>query len=287
MKKTFIVAIFALVSLFAFTGGTALAQKEQVTLPSPGLTPESSFYFLDRFGETLRQFFTLKPEAKARLQIEFAGERIAEIKLMVEEKGPGTKGIIIAQSLLLTNVAHAAEIVQEEKADGKDVTQFAKNLDDEFDAREKLLEQTFKEAKQKLQDQKREIKSKLLAEARKAGDTAQVALLEKQLQDIEAQKDALNQKKDALKKDLENEQKKLESELNADDQKQEQEEHDQDIEEQKAEVEVEEAMEAEESQDEAEAPEKLEMKESREQKGNGSEDHTQEVQEESEGRSGR
>ena len=234
--KTFLISLlFAPVLVFG--------QTQNVVLPSAGLTSESSFYFLDRFSETLRQFFTFNPEAKARLQIEFAGERIAEIKLMVEEKGPETKGIAIAQSLLLANVAQAAQIVQEEKAAGKDVTELANNLDDEFDAQEKLLEQIFKEAKQKLQDQKREIKSKLLVEARKAGDTAQIALLEKQLQDIEAQKDALDQKKDTLEKGLENEQKKLESELNADDQKQEQEEDVQDIKEQ------EEAMEAEESQE--------------------------------------
>lgn len=146
--------MFALVSLFALGGGTALAQGQQMILPSAGLTPESPFYFLDRFGETLRQFFTFNPEAKARLQIEFSGERISEIKLMIEEKGPEAKGIAVAQSLLLANVAKAAEIVQEEKTAGKDVTALANNLDDEFDAREKLLDQIFKDAKQKLQDQK-------------------------------------------------------------------------------------------------------------------------------------
>ncbi|MEK7075516.1 MAG: DUF5667 domain-containing protein, partial [Patescibacteria group bacterium] len=111
MKKIFVSSIFALVTLFATVTGTAFAQNTQVTLPSAGLTPASPFYFLDRLGENLRQFFTFNPEAKAKLQIEFAGERIAEIKIMVEKKGVNAKGLAIAESLLKANVAYAAEIV--------------------------------------------------------------------------------------------------------------------------------------------------------------------------------
>src|SRR3989344_1390098 len=97
-----------------FIPSLAFAQSPQAALPSAGLTPESSFYFLDRLGENLRQFFTFNPEAKAKLQIEFAGERIAEIKVIVEEKGVNAKGLAIAQSLLQANVAYAAEIINEE-----------------------------------------------------------------------------------------------------------------------------------------------------------------------------
>src|SRR3989344_4825047 len=196
MKKTFISSTFALVALFAFASGTAFAQGTQTNLPSAGLTPESSFYFLDRLGENLRQFFTFSPEAKAKLQIEFAGERIAEIKIIVEKKGVNAKGLAIAESLLQANVAYAAEIVVEEKIAGKDVAALAKTLNDEFDARDKLLEQTFKDAEAQLKAQRKEIKINLLAEARRVGDTTQIALLEGQLKDIDQQIDTLGQKKD-------------------------------------------------------------------------------------------
>src|SRR3989338_4532378 len=142
MKKTFISSTFALVALFVFASSTVFAQGTQANLPSAGLTPESSFYFLDRLGENLRQFFTFNPEAKAKLQIEFAGERIAEIKVIVEEKVVNAKGLAIAESLLQANVAYAAEIVNEEKTAGNDVSNLAKTLNDEFDARDKLLGQT-------------------------------------------------------------------------------------------------------------------------------------------------
>ncbi|MHB8842310.1 MAG: DUF5667 domain-containing protein [Candidatus Aquicultor sp.] len=257
MKKTFISSVFALVALFTFAGGTAFAQSPQVALPSAGLTPESSFYFLDRLGENLRQFFTFNPEAKAKLQIEFAGERIAEIKIMVEKKGVNAKGLAIAESLLQANVAYAAEIVSEEKISGKDVSALAKTLNDEFDARDKLLEQTFKDAKAQLKAQRKEIKTNLLAEARRVGDTAQIAILEAQLNDIDGQIDALGQKKDQLENSLQNEQKNIEKEMSKDDQKKEEVEQ---KEEQEA-VEAEEAKEADEPEEVEEPKEAVEQPE--------------------------
>lgn len=240
MKKTFIFSIFALVALFIFMNGTVFAQGTQVNLPSAGLTPEGTFYFLDRLGENLRQFFTFDPEAKAKLQIEFAGERIAEIKIMIEKKGANAKGLTIAESLLQANVAYAAEIVSEEKTSGKDVTVLAKTLNDEFDARDKLLEQTFKEAKAQLKTQRKEIKTNLLAEARRVGDTTQIAELEAQLKDIDGQIDILGQKKDQLENSLQDEQKNIEKEMDEADQEKEEIE-------QKEEQEVEEIEEAEEA----------------------------------------
>ncbi|MHB8870992.1 MAG: DUF5667 domain-containing protein [Candidatus Doudnabacteria bacterium] len=219
MKKILISSIFAVATLFATT--TAFAQDTQVTLPSAGLTPSSPFYFLDRFGENIRQFFTFNREAKAKLQIEFAGERIAEIKVMVEKKGVNAKGLAKAESLLKTNVAYAAEIVNQEKTSGKDVSALAKTLNDEFDLRDKLLEQTYKDAKEQLKAQRKEITTKLLTEARRVGDTTQISILEAQLKDIDGQIDILGQKKDQVENSLQNEQKNIEKEMSEDDQKKE------------------------------------------------------------------
>lgn len=265
MKKIFISGTFTLVALFAFASGAAFAQGTQANLPSAGLTPESSFYFLDRLGENLRQFFTFNPEAKAKLQIEFAGERIAEIKVMVEKKGVHAKGLAIAESLLQANVAYVAEIVSEEKTSGKDVAALAKTLNDEFDARDKLLEQTFKDAKAQLKAQRKEIKTNLLAEARRVGDTAQITVLEAQLKDIDGQIETLEQKKDQLENSLQNEQKNIEKEMSKDDQKKEE----------LVQKEEQEAVEAEEAK-EADKPEEVdEPKETSEQSeaGEGEKDN--------------
>jgi len=37
---------------------------EPVALPNAGLTPESAFYFVDKIGEALREFFTSTRRAK-------------------------------------------------------------------------------------------------------------------------------------------------------------------------------------------------------------------------------
>ena len=108
MKKTFISNAFAFVALFAFASGTAFAQSPQVALPSAGLTPESNFYFLDKFGEAFREFFTFNPDGKAHLRITFAAERIAEIKVILETKGVEAQGLEVAQSRLQAHLANAS-----------------------------------------------------------------------------------------------------------------------------------------------------------------------------------
>lgn len=214
MKKTFIPSTFALVVLFAFTSSAAFAQSSQAALPSAGLTPESSFYFLDKFGEALREFFTFNPEGKARLQISFAAERIAEIKVILETKGVEAKGLEVAQSRLQAHLANAATIVVDQKAKGKDVSQLAKKLDDEFNAPKTALEQTFKAEKRALETQEKELKGKIL-EARRAGDTAQVESLVQQLGQIKAQKELLELKEDETEEALEQEEERLEEEMEA------------------------------------------------------------------------
>lgn len=214
MNKLFISSAFALVAMFAFTGNAALAQSPQVNLPSAGLTPESPFYFLDRFGENLRQFFTFNPEAKAKLQIKFAGERIAEIKVILETKGVEAKGLKVAQSRLQAHLANAATIVVDRKAEGKDVSRLAKELDDEFEGPKTALEQAFEAEKRALKVQEEELKIKIRA-ARQAGDTAQLEILLKQLGEVKAQKKLLEFKEEEQKEALEQEEKRIEEEMEA------------------------------------------------------------------------
>ena len=211
MKKIITTAI--LVSGL-FVGGAVFAQSPQATLPSAGLTPESSFYFLDKFGEALRDFFTFNPEGKARLQITFAAERVAEIKVILETKGVEAKGLEVAQSRLQAHLANAATIVVDQKAEGKDVSQLAKELDDEFDAPKTALEQTFKTEKRALETQEKELKGKIL-EARRAGDTAQVEASVKQLGEVKAQKELLELKEEEAEEALEREEERIEEEMEA------------------------------------------------------------------------
>jgi hypothetical protein len=122
IKPIFISLLFLPILVFAQNGAV---------LPNAGLTPESPFYFLDKFGEALREFFTFNPEGKARLQITFAAERIAEIKVVFETKRIEAKGIGVAQSRLQAHLANAATILDEQRTAGKDVSSLA-NVKDPF-----------------------------------------------------------------------------------------------------------------------------------------------------------
>ena len=214
MKKSFITTVVLMASLLVFTGGTVFAQNQQVALPSAGLTPESPFYFFDKFGEAMRSFFTFNPEGKAHLQITFASERVAEIKIILETKGVEAKGLEVAQSRLQAHLANAAAIVVEQKAEGKDVSGLAKELDDEFESPKSALEQTFKEQERALESQEKELKRKIL-EARRAGDTAQVESLVQQLGQVKAQKELLELKEEEVEDALEREEERIEEEIEA------------------------------------------------------------------------
>ncbi|MEK7076219.1 MAG: hypothetical protein AAB941_00965 [Patescibacteria group bacterium] len=213
MKKS-LITIVLVASLFVFTGGAVFAQNQQIVLPSAGLTPESNFYFLDKFGEALREFFTFNPEGKAHLQITFAAERIAEIKVILETKGVEAKGLEVAQSRLQTHLANAATIVVDQKAEGKDVSRLAKELDDEFDAPKTALEEAFEAEERALEAQEKKMKSKIL-EARRAGDTAQVESLIQQLGQIKAQKELLELKEEEAEEALEQEEERIEEKMEA------------------------------------------------------------------------
>lgn len=187
---------------------------EPVALPNAGLTPESAFYFVDRLGEALREFFTFNPGAKAHLQIDFAAERIAEIKIILETKGVEAKGLEVAQSRLQANIAKAAGIVVSEKSKGKDVGELAKSISEDFDANKEALKQTFKDQERALEAKEDELKEKI-REARRTDDTAQVEALVKELGEIKAQKELLELKEDEQEEALEQEEEKIEREMEA------------------------------------------------------------------------
>lgn len=83
---------------------------------SAGITPKSPFFFLDRFGEELRQAFTFKAEAKVRLEARQAEERIAEIREL-SLRGDAEDAIVRAQGLITQNVIKAETILVEHESE--------------------------------------------------------------------------------------------------------------------------------------------------------------------------
>ncbi len=194
LKKVRIILLSWVIVISLLFSGTAYAQTDE-GLPSPGITPDSPFYFVDRFGETLQEFFTFNPEARARLQLTFAAERIAEIKLMLETKGVEAKGLEVAKARIEAHAAKAADIVEKEKQKGKDVSALAGEIVDNFHWQRKAVKQVFEEAKQEFFSKKKILHEQLLA-AIKAGDTDEQERIRQELIVIEAEKDAAEAEKD-------------------------------------------------------------------------------------------
>ncbi len=206
IKIALISLLIAPVLVFAQAGSPAEG------LSKAGLTPESPFYFLDKIGEALQDFLTFNPEAKARLQVAYAAERVAEIKIILETKGVEAKGLDVAKARLEANAARAATIVEKEKGKGKDVSKLAGEIVDNFHLQRKAAKQAFDAAKDEFKTKKRELHNQLLA-AIEAGDTVLQEQIRAELVQIETAKDEAEAKKDATIASLEAEKDRLQDEL--------------------------------------------------------------------------
>lgn len=205
--------VICLLAFLLLLSGAVFAQTQNIaTLPNPGITPESRFYFLDTFGEALRDFFAFSSEGRARLQIKFAAERVAEIKIILETKGIEARGLGVAQSRLQAHLTRAAGIIADEKAEGTDVSRFAKELDDELEDSQNALEDTFKTEKAALKIQKDELKEKL-KKARRIGDAAEAEVLAKQLSEVKAELAFLERKEEEQEDAFEDEEERIEEEV--------------------------------------------------------------------------
>jgi hypothetical protein len=85
-KKLATVLITCLITASFLLAGTACAQDEE--LPNPGITPDSPFYFFDKLGKNVGMFFTFGPENKARKALQYAEERLAEVRVMAAKNKP-------------------------------------------------------------------------------------------------------------------------------------------------------------------------------------------------------
>ncbi|MCH7883580.1 hypothetical protein IIA95_04200 [Patescibacteria group bacterium] len=211
MKKFIIYSVLS----FLVFGGVVFAahpSDEQVRLPNAGITPGSPFFFLDRFVETLQEFFVRNPEGRARLQITFAAERVAEIRIIFDRRGIDAEGVKVAQVLLENHLANAAAIVQEQKTAGEAVGDLAADLSDTLFASRMELKKGFRKERRDLENQEDQIKIQLRV-ALRADNQEDAVTLRKQLQDVRAEKERLEAKEEELEDKLEAEEERFEDEL--------------------------------------------------------------------------
>lgn len=121
MKKI----LFSLVVFSLLIGGlTVLAQEND--LPSPGIAPDSPFYFLKSWKEQIRLFFTFGEENKVKQFFHLADVRLAEYQMMID-KG---KTEIAKRTLekYEKQLNRAIQSVQKMEKKGKDISGLSREL---------------------------------------------------------------------------------------------------------------------------------------------------------------
>lgn len=201
--KIVLLALFVAPLISSAHGGGA-------ALPKAGITPDSILFVFDRFGEEVREFFTFGSEAKARLHVALAGERIAEIKVIFEEKGIDAPGIEKAEVRLKAHFADAAAAIEE--SDEDEAKELARELRQEMDEEREALKAVFKERMTDIKTRIQALKAEIEA-AEKRGDEEASTKLRAELEALKAEKEALDEKEDEHDEALEEEMEKVERQL--------------------------------------------------------------------------
>ncbi len=121
MKKI----LFLLIVLsFLIAGCKAMAEE---SLPNPGTLPDSTFYFLKTWKESIQTFFTFGAENKAKQFLHLAEVRLAEYQKMIEKgKTEIAKKTLEKYENQLNN---ALTKVEELKNKGKDVKDISEKIE--------------------------------------------------------------------------------------------------------------------------------------------------------------
>lgn len=209
MKKIFLAGMmFVSVPFvsFAQTGVTGTAVAAPVTsataIADPGLIPGDFFYFIDKWSEVLGTSFTFNKEKKARKHLEYAKERVAEMKEVLKKQEAKLDDVADTRIDFDELVAKAAALVKEEKDKGSDVSSLARELDDELDISREALKDVFREHMDRSGQAELVIREKLVALPL---DAPQVKGLTQALESITKEKGDARKEHDDLDIDLSDE----------------------------------------------------------------------------------
>ncbi len=109
------------------------------TAEGPGLIlPDSPFFFLDQVKQTTRLFFAFSPEDKAKIHNAVAGERLAELRIMLTRQN--NNGIETALEGISKNLEEAAENLSNAQLSGKDIAETARGINNDIKRRQESLD---------------------------------------------------------------------------------------------------------------------------------------------------
>lgn len=194
--------------------------------------PDSPFYFLDKLKQNVSLAFTFNREEKAKLRARIAGERLAELRVMLARNNP--QGINVALSQLEKETGQAASSLVQAASRGQNVAETARSLNETIKTYRNTLDvlkdqatgelklkiqaarEALKQSKVKVEDELpeddliREIENDLneqvdeeVEEVSQSTDRMERVLKELNSQAEDASGRALKKREDALKKAIE------------------------------------------------------------------------------------
>lgn len=146
------------------------------TAEGPGfLLPDSPIFFLDLLKQEIRQLLAFTPEQKAKVHIAVAGERLAELQLMLAKSN--VPGVRIALQGVSDNLKMASDDLAAAKLTGRNVNLLAKSINDSIKEKQKSLSALEKEATGEIKAQVMAAKESLKLSKIKAEDHLPADLL--------------------------------------------------------------------------------------------------------------
>jgi len=188
LKRLLFVSLAGVMAVSLCFVGAAHAEEEELILPDPGITPDSPLYVLDRAMETVQEFFTRNAQARARLQVSFAAERVAEIKFLLETNGVEAKGLDVAQTRLEAHVARATDIIEGQQESGSDVSALTEEVLDDFQQQREAVMRAFQKTQQGLNAEMEALQEQLRL-ANQGSDTALQERIRVEMAVVEAEVD--------------------------------------------------------------------------------------------------
>lgn len=108
------------------------------TSDGPGLVlPNSPLFFLDKIKQEFRLLLAFTPEQKAKIHNAIAGERLAELQIMLAKNN--VPGIRIALQGVSDNLKAAAIDLTNAKLTGRDIKLLTKEINDSIKEKQKAL----------------------------------------------------------------------------------------------------------------------------------------------------
>jgi len=162
-KFAFIASFFLLLALIsaptiladngAVLGTTATTTIQIPATPEgPGLIlPDSPLFFLDELKQRVRVFLAFTPEARAQVHANIAGERLAELRIMLARNN--TKGILIDLKGISDNLTAAADDLSQAQFSGKNVNMIAQTINQSIKRKQDTLDSVESQIKGNLKKQ--------------------------------------------------------------------------------------------------------------------------------------